>query len=401
VHSQSVFYCLTFQSLIMPIKAVLWNYTRKDGTRDIKIYVAHQGQKAYHSTGIKVLPENWDEESRQIKGTPTAGTDNIEIASIILDFQRKLNDGISVEQLANHSVGKSFLAYLAKFIEDAENGVHQIKAGTIKHYRVVLKRLLEYCKYDGYSDLNFDQLNMEFYAAYYKYLLDNGGGRVGFGSHIKKIKKLMRMSHHSQLHNNQIYLHPDFKVIRGESQDKIYLTMDEIGLLESVDLRHNPPLDRERDRFLLAFYFVMRWEDSVLFSKDFIREDRYIDYRSKKTGIQCVVPISSKAKVLLEKNNYQFNHYSNQEANRKIKEIAAMAGINQMVEQGGKRAPKFKFVTTHTARRSAATNLALSGLSLETIMKLGGWKEIRTLQLYLRASAMDIAKAAELHPFFK
>lgn len=385
----------------MPVKAILWNYTRKDGTRDIKIYVAHQGQKTYHSTGIKVLPENWDEASRQIKGTPTAGTDNIEIATMILDFQRKLNEGVSVEQLTNNTVGKSFLAYTAQFIEDADNGVHNMQPGTIKHYRVVLKRVREYCAYHGYSDLDFDQINMEFYAAYYKYLLDNGGGPVGFGNHIKKIKRLMRMALHSQLHNNQIYLHPDFKVIRGEHEDKIYLTMDEIALLENVDLSHNPPLDRERDRFLLAFYFVMRWEDSVLFSKDFIQQDRYVDYRSKKTDVQCVVPISAKARLLIEKNNYKFDHYSNQEANRKIKEVAAMAGINQMVEQGGKRAPKFKFVTTHTARRSAATNLALSGMSLESIMKLGGWKEIRTLQLYLRASVMDIAKSAESHPFFQ
>lgn len=385
----------------MPVKAILWNYTRKDGTRDIKIYVAHQGQKTYHSTGIKVLPENWDEASRQIKGTPTAGTDNIEIASMILDFQRKLNEGVSVEQLTSNSVGKSFLAYTAQFIVEADNGVHNLKPGTIKHYRVILKRVREYCAYHGYGDLNFDQINMEFYAAYYKYLLDNGGGPVDFGNHIKKIKRLIRMAHHSQLHNNQIYLHPDFKVIRGEYQDKIYLTMDEIELLENVDLRHNTPLDRERDRFLLAFYFVMRWEDSVLFSRDFIREDRYIDYRSKKTGVQCMVPISSKARQLIEKNNYKFDHYRNQEANRKIKEVAAMAGINQMVEQGGKRGPKFKFVTTHTARRSAATNLALSDMSLESIMKLGGWKEIRTLQLYLRASVMDIAKSAEGHSFFQ
>jgi site-specific recombinase XerD len=145
----------------------------------------------------------------------------------------------------------------------------------------------------------------------------------------------------------------------------------------------------------------MRWEDSVLFSRDYIQQDRYVDYRSKKTDVQCVVPISAKARQLIEKNNYKFDHYSNQEANRKIKEVAAMAGINQTVEQGGKRAPKFKFVTTHTARRSAATNLALSGMSLESIMKLGGWKEIRTLQLYLRASVMDIAKSAESHPFFQ
>ena len=62
---------------------------------------------------------------------------------------------------------------------------------------------------------------------------------------------------------------------------------------------------------------------------------------------------------------------------------------------------KSQQVTTHTARRSAATNLRLQGASLKTIADLGGWKDVQSLQLYLRASGLDSARLARDLEFFK
>lgn len=55
---------------------------------------------------------------------------------------------------------------------------------------------------------------------------------------------------------------------------------------------------------------------------------------------------------------------------------------------------KSQQVTTHTARRSGAANLHLQGASLKTIAGLGGWKDVHSLQLYLRASGLDSARLA-------
>ncbi|MCB0653995.1 MAG: tyrosine-type recombinase/integrase [Saprospiraceae bacterium] len=61
--------------------------------------------------------------------------------------------------------------------------------------------------------------------------------------------------------------------------------------------------------------------------------------------------------------------------------------------------PKWKFVTTHTARRSAATNLALQNVNIKIIADLGGWTDIRTLRSYLRASGLDSALVAGIWIF--
>jgi integrase len=79
---------------------------------------------------------------------------------------------------------------------------------------------------------------------------------------------------------------------------------------------------------------------------------------------------------LLEKVDYKLDFSANQIANRQIKYVAAMAGINDGVRRGNELSPKSNFVTFHTARRSAATNLYLSGVSTKLIADLGGYHQI-------------------------
>ncbi|MCB9304113.1 MAG: tyrosine-type recombinase/integrase [Lewinellaceae bacterium] len=92
---------------------------------------------------------------------------------------------------------------------------------------------------------------------------------------------------------------------------------------------------------------------------------------------------------------------TNQHANRELKEICALAGINQPASEGGRTLPKSQLVTTHTARRSAATNMRLEGASLKTIADLGGWTGLSNLKLYLRASGFESSELAEGMAFFK
>lgn len=113
------------------------------------------------------------------------------------------------------------------------------------------------------------------------------------------------------------------------------------------------------------------------------------------------MPVKPKALELLEKYNYQMPKTTNAEANRKIKQIASMAGINTPATENGVTAPKWTFVRTHTARRSAATNLAMGGASTDSICKLGGWKKLETLEKYLLATKMEVARISVDLEFFR
>lgn len=162
-------------------------------------------------------------------------------------------------------------------------------------------------------------------------------------------------------------------------------------------------LERERDRFLLAYYFVMRFSDVVRIRREMLFQLNgkvYLRYQSTKTKVEATLPVKQSAMALMEQYQFDLSFSGNVQANRELKTIAAMANINTHASQDGRTGPKSIFVTTHTARRSAATNLYLEGVSLKMIADLGGWVDLQSLRTYLRASGLDTAQVAGDLDFF-
>jgi integrase len=298
------------------------------------------------------------------------------------------------------SKSSSLLSYMEDFIENDK----ELKKSTLGVYRSTLKRLRAYCTFKGLDDLSFSDIDREWYFSFSDYNYDNGCTNAGLGKYIKVVKAVLRAAQERGLHNNSEYQKAYFVTHRASSSHKIFLTAKEIEQIEQLDLSYNPALEKEKDRWLIAYYFLMRFCDVVRIDPANIVDKQkglFLQYVSEKTEIRATVPVSTKAARLLEKYNYDFSFTSNQQANRELKRIASMAGINNVVTQGKDRKPKSEFVTFHTARRSAATNLRLEGASLKTIADLGGWKKLSTLEVYLRASGMDSAILAQKLDFFK
>jgi integrase len=132
----------------------------------------------------------------------------------------------------------------------------------------------------------------------------------------------------------------------------------------------------------------------------YLSEYANLHYESIKTKMEATLPVKQSALDLMERYHYDFSFSSNVQANRELKTIAAMAGLNTHASEDDRSGPKSMFVTTHTARRSAATNLYLEGVSLKMIADLGGWKDLQSLRTYLRASGLDTAQVAGDLDFF-
>lgn len=86
-----------------------------------------------------------------------------------------------------------------------------------------------------------------------------------------------------------------------------------------------------------------------------------------------------------------------------------MAGIDEMVSktisQGSKKRtetfPKYDLITTHTARRSFATNAYLAGVPTIAILKITGHKTEQAFLKYIKVSQEENARFMMEHPFFK
>jgi len=388
----------------MRLKVILWKYEpRKDGTCNIKIYASIDGKKKYFKTKLATFPRDFDDSKGEVKKShPSYKLYNATIRSQIRELEDHLLEGGNIQDIGRDKVNE-IIPFLQQFIADTAAGMTGISMTTIKNYKSLLTRLQEYSIARSVG-LTFESIDLDFYDDFKSFLFEDGKcGMAGFGKHIKVLKALMSLAMDKGLHNNTIFRHKLFKKVTVKT-NKIYLTKEEIKQIEDLDLSEEPSLDRERDRFLTSYYFLTRYSDSVkIRKKDFFEKSGrfYLRYFQVKTDRECVVPAREAALSVLEKRDYDLSGDTNQEANRKLKTICAMAEINTLVQEGNRSGPKWKFVTTHTARRSAATHLALQGVNLKIIADLGGWENVETLRTYLRSSGLDSAEVAKDLEFFQ
>lgn len=139
-------------------------------------------------------------------------------------------------------------------------------------------------------------------------------------------------------------------------------------------------------------------------------ETNTISIDTYKTHNRVIIPIGKRVKEILVKyNNRPPKPQSNQSTNRLLKKLCEKAGITELITYtetvGGKRKEqtvrKCDKVTTHTARRSFATNAFLSNMSPPlSIMAMTGHKTESSFMKYIRISKEENAQLLQTHEFF-
>ena len=200
-----------------------------------------------------------------------------------------------------------------------------------------------------------------------------------------------------------------FKTIREES-DSIYLTLTELERFEKLDLSASPRLDKVRDLFLIGCYTGLRFSDFIQIKpENIISAKSMLQIRTQKTSERVSIPLHKTVKAILKKyHNNLPKAYSNQTMNGYLKEVASLAKLKEKVETTITRAgkvekksiEKYKLVSTHTARRSFATNLYLADVPSISIMKITGHKTERAFLSYIRVTQEQNADKLLNHPFF-
>lgn len=392
----------------MNIKFILRDSAGKNNQYKIRCYIQHNG-RAYHNTKLSVDKSDWDANNGRAKLVrPNSHLMNSELVRLRNDIEAlclkhpSLSASDIVKLIGKNSI-ETLKSFWEKFLVDCANGKHKRAASTAKKYKEALGSIEKFnLKYNCRSD--FDTINMKWYNHYTGYLRSERGlNETSVGDHVKLIKAVMRMAYDHGISTNIEFQKQYFKVTHQES-DSIYLTEEEIVLWENVDLTNFPYLQDERDRFLLSYYFLLRFGDSLLINKgSMFTQNGKLFFRnvSEKTSIESFLPVSPKALVLLEKFDYKIPQIKNQKANDKLKDIGDEAGIDAMTTISGLTKKKYHFISSHTARRSAATNLYLQGLPLKELSHLLGHTKTSQTEKYIRISKLESAKKAQNLPFFQ
>lgn len=179
--------------------------------------------------------------------------------------------------------------------------------------------------------------------------------------------------------------------VRKEASTAVFLTEPELERLKKVQPRN----DTERYvlfLFIIQAYTGCRVSDAMSIMPSNIQDNR-LTYVSEKTKIEANVPVKPIVAEMIERLQ-TLKPVSNMTYSTTIKKLCLRAKITEEVKifKGGKNisAPKWNFVSSHTARRSFATNLYLRGLDLYSISKFMGHSETAMTEGYICCGIRDI-----------
>lgn len=176
----------------------------------------------------------------------------------------------------------------------------------------------------------------------------------------------------------------------------VIITAQEMARLESLDLSDKKYLSNTRELFILSCLTGLRFSDYSRLNQQHLRKDKYGDYylqiRQQKTSDFVEVPLTARGKEIVEQLiGGKIHAISNQKMNKYVKELCILAKVDEPCEvhtyvgREGKTEvkPKHDLITTHTGRRTFATNLLEDGIPAETVMQFTGHKDYKSFSKYI------------------
>lgn len=384
----------------------------EDALSTILIRIRERGEQVKISTKIQVWAKDWDAPRQVVKTSDQLSRQkNAALASWENATQSALlkmaEEGWTMEQV-KYAILKakdiepprkkddnSLLDYMYQWATTRSES-----RKVIGKNRILSWRLLKEFR----SPLSFYDIDQRFYDEFCRWMDEEKNYKANMkGTQIKNLKAAMNAAYREKLHNNT-----DYQLFKKptEEVDNVYLTQKELDALYEYPFTGYKA--KARDIFLVGCYTAMRWSDySRLEEKDITDDTIYFTHY--KTGYRVSIPLHPIVKEILARYGGRVPAISSQRLNIYIKEVCRDAGITNPVTRvymkGGKRIeevkPKCDLVTSHTARRTAATNMYISGVPAYNIMLITGHTSEATFRKYIKFEKERNAEMMRDNPYFK
>ena len=184
-----------------------------------------------------------------------------------------------------------------------------------------------------------------------------------------------------------------------------YLNEEEIERIFKLDLSADPKLENIRDNSIIGCWTGLRISDfNHKLDLNNIDED-YITIKTKKTGAWVTIPLHPQVKSIIKKRYGLLpEKISDPHFNKGIKTICMLAKIDEdirggIIEVNKKKKvkrkvygvfPKYKLISSHTCRRSFATNL-YGKVPNHVIMSCAGWASENMMLNYIKKTKKEHA----------
>lgn len=331
--------------------------------------------------------------------TKTADKTNSDWLLMVIDKfinPEKYNPKLTKPDITNLFQFVKYFIETAPERKDKQTG-RLLTYNNIQQYKATEKHLKAFAKSIKRKDFDFEEINQKFYDKFVKFLQEKDFTQNSVGKHIR-ILKLMLNEATIQGFNTSTYYNT-FHVFTEET-DSVYLSEAELQQLKDKNLSDSPHLERVRDWFLLLAWTGCRFSDLTKIAKTDIK-DGFITFRQQKTNNKVTIPLHPVVLEVLEKYNFSLpEEISNQKFNDYIKEACKLAELNSKeqitITRGGvlktETLPKYELISSHTGRRSFATNMYKRGLPTLMIMSITGHKTEKSFLKYIKVKQEEHAQ---------
>ena len=411
----------------------------KDNTT-IDAIVRYKGQRYKFSTGEKVTSVYWNpvkSQCKEVRQYPDGSLINQRLdiwekhtktvlGNFALKFkiptQEEFKEALKVAAYGGNEKDSAigFVDFAKRHKENCTK-----TAGTKLVYQSAIKWLELYEAHTG-KKLYFHDMNNEFYKQFYSFVFASASVNSPnyFGSLIKNIKVFMNVAREEGLHDVNSHNSSSFKKLDIDV-DNIYLTVDELIKIHQLIITEELVIDNcpelklkkvpaevkllelSRGRFLIGAFTALRVSDFTRIEELNIK-DNFIRIRTDKNDYPVVIPVHWVVREILDRGFNLSEKIADQIINKQIKLLCRCAEITEPVVLAkfeiGKRADivkeKCDWVTTHTARRSGATNMYKAGIPSISIMKITGHHTEKSFLKYIKITQEENAQLLAKHPFF-
>ena len=353
---------------------------------------------------------------------------------VLADIRDKLIKDEELEKLVEERKKKDVKTFIKKYVDGIIKGEilnmkgQKYSRNSINSWKQ-FRRL--FCNCFKNQSFTWDELSQQIIHTFLNYLDKNGYMGETKNRHVGVFSTLITVSEKQKLHTNGIARKwlSSTTVRDDEKRTLIYLTKEELKALYDMELTGLE--EQVRDVFLIACYTALRYSDFSKIERGCIghteKGTKVIRLTQQKTKGQVVIPIiNEELEELLKKYDYTVPNVCEQIINRYIKDIChdlsetvpslgvKLRTLLTKTERDGEKAKRLKFeydgeghvvkhkwelISCHTARRTAITNMYLSGkFSTRQIMSVSGHKKEETFLKYIRLTldekADDVANAA-------
>lgn len=402
----------------------------------LRCYVRFNNQRAPFLTDVKIEPRYFNiEKQRADENSRFNGAEiNKRLEEILSFIKTKFDNyytfpdpkkfaelceefiltGEPVEQKEEpiQQYPKTLLRYLVKIYEDSVSGKRTIPSGprkgqryrydTLKSYKSCIGVIEAFMKNERVDDLPLEKLDSEFYEKLSHFYYNELKLGVSYFSVVIKIIKMILHDAHDRFENPK-YITLAKKLVKPTYEsDTVYLNTKQLKQFweHQYNQERENYLENARDLFLVGCWTGLRYSDFSSLKDDDVKQD-YIRVKMEKTSGRVAIPLHPMLKKIIAKYNGGLPRpISNQKLNNYIKTAAKKAGLDHEItvrkNVGGVDVEEtkrfYELISSHTARRSFATNMFKKGIPTLLIMAITGHKTEAAFLKYIRVSNEEKAQ---------